>query len=117
MVDLDQFRLDVDEAMAMAQEAAASESERRRVKQVWLSIENQLTKGGPFAEMLIQFRQDAVSAMSEMVHADPTDTKLMASLQADVRRSLRTMEMIDSFSSAAKAADANDETIVSVDEE
>lgn len=103
----DQLRLDVDEAMADAQ---ANKNGQHAI-QIWRRIARELENGGPFADLLLSFREDAVKAMSDMVYADPNDAARIAALQADVQRSLRTMEHIDEFQNAAQAADANAETI------
>lgn len=110
MLDLDSFRLDVDEAVRDAQEAQReAELDRQQAKETWSRIARELEQGGPFAQMLMSFRSDATKALSELVYADPTDTKHIAALQADVQRTLRTMEHIDEFRNAAEAADANTE--------
>lgn len=107
-LDLNAFRLDVDEAMSDAQEAQyAAEADRQEVRAAWQRIATELARGGPFATMLMSFRSDATRAMSELVYADPADAKAIAALQADVQRTLRTMEHIDEFRNAADAADAN----------
>jgi hypothetical protein len=108
---LDDYRLDVDEAMSMAQIERAAEQERHRTINIWEGIRGEIERGaGPFAEMLIAFRQDAVKAMSDLVWADPNDVSRIAALQADVQRSLRAMEHIDEFRSGARAAIANSDT-------
>jgi hypothetical protein len=107
-LNLDPFRLDVDEAMAQAQEQQReAEVERQKTRAVWQRIASELEHGGPFAALLTEFRQDATRALSDLVYADSNDSVRIASLQADVQRSLRTMEHIDEFQNAAQAADAN----------
>jgi hypothetical protein len=96
---LDAFRLDVDEAMALAQ--------GDKSVAIWKSIEADLVTGGPFSEMLKAFRRDAVRALSDIVYADSNDAVRISALQADIQRSLRTMELIDEFKGAAEASLAN----------
>lgn len=105
------YRLDVDVSMAAAQEQAReSEAERQKAIAVWRGISIEMERGtGPFAQMLAQFRDDATKALSDLVYADPADAKHIQSLQANVRRCLDTMEHIQSFRTAAEAADANTE--------
>lgn len=101
---LDQFRFDVDEsleAMAAREEQAA----RQRWQRIRHAIEHD---NDPFAIMLRQFRKDAVDAVDEFAYADPTDARLMAMLQASLKRSLRTMLVIDAMRDTAEAIDAND---------
>lgn len=105
------FRMDVDEAMADAQvQQQQSEQDRQRVKRTWQSIQNALEKDGPMAALLTQFREDAVTALGALIYADSTDSARIRELQADVQRSLRTMEHIDTFQNAAEVADANSES-------
>ena len=98
----DSLRLDVDEAMARAQQVHG-----RRDIEIWNRIARDLNQGGPFAALLTQFRDGAVAAMSDLIYANPNDAVRIAALQADVRRCLDTMEHIDAFQNAAEAADAN----------
>lgn len=98
----DNLRLDVDEAMARAQQEHG-----RRDVEIWNRIARDLNTGGPFAALLTQFREGAVTALSDLIYADPNDPVRIAALQADVRRCLDTMEHIDAFQNAAEAADAN----------
>lgn len=106
---LNDYRIDVDEAMSQAQREHAAEVDRQQVIGTWKNIAEQLRRGkSPFAKMLMQFREEAVNALSEMVYADPNDVKAMAALQAVVLRSLTTMEHVDTFRSDASAAEEND---------
>jgi hypothetical protein len=108
----DNLRLDVDEAMARAQQVHG-----RRDIEIWNRIASDLNQGGPFAALLTQFREGAVAAMSDLIYADPNDAVRVAALQADVRRCLDTMEHIDAFQNAAEAADANIEADSASDED
>jgi hypothetical protein len=107
---LDKFRLDVDEAMEQAQ------ARKGVAVDVWRRIARELEKGGPFADLLMKFRDDAVTAMSDLVYADANDPVRIAALQSDVQRCLRTMEHIDAFENEAQAADANTEVEAPDDE-
>lgn len=97
---LDEYRLDLDEAMANA---------RKEAIDTWRRIEADLKKNGPFSALLTQFRTDATEAMSALVWADPKDPVAIALHQAAVIRCLETMEKMDTFRNAAEAADANTE--------
>jgi hypothetical protein len=111
------FRFDVDDSMAGAQEQLAqSEQDRQRAKRVWDRIRNELDKDGPMAQLLAQFREDAVRAMGELIYVETSDAGVRA-LQADVQRSLRTMEHIDTFQNAAEVADANAQSEIDSDEQ
>lgn len=100
-MNIDDYKLDLDEAMALAQ--------GKENIAIWRSIAAHMERGGPFAELLLEFRADAVKSMSDIVYANPNDAVRIAALQADIQRSLRTMEHIETFESRAQAADANTE--------
>lgn len=111
-MNLDEFRLDVDEAFGEAQSRR-----NETVRRIWRQIARDLKDAGPFSAMLHAFRADATEAMTALVYANSGDAAQIASLQATVQQSLRTMERIDEFQNAAAAVDANTDAIGSDDDD
>lgn len=109
---LDRYRVDIDEAVGA------------KAVSIWKQIEGDLNGNGPFAQMLLAFRGDAVQAIHDLIHCDPRDAVRIAALQADIVRAYRTMERIDEFRETADAALANadnhqsdEETVVTIPED
>ncbi len=110
---LNTFRVDVDEAMVLAQSKREGEIDRQR----WSRILHALEANDPFAQMLKSIRSDAVEGLGDLIYCDPKDTLKVAMLQMNVQRCYEMMRHIDEFRGRAEAVDANEAAMTSLSDE
>lgn len=96
--------------------ARVAEREQQDIAATWLAMVADLRKGGPFAKMILSFRESATAALSDLVFADAADPKEVRRLQDEVKRYMTTIQMIAEYREGAAAADANAEAISEDDE-
>ncbi|KQZ49717.1 hypothetical protein ASD54_12320 [Rhizobium sp. Root149] len=78
------------------------------VVQAWEAIRGDLRSRGPFTRMLLEFRGTAQQAMQDLVYANPSDARVVASLQNEVRRYAHLMTIISEYRTQAEAVIANE---------
>ena len=83
----------------------SSEESINDVRAVWLQMSNDLRSGGPLAAMMLSLRASAIEAMKELAFTDSTDATKIAFLQAEVRRHIKSVNLIAGYRNEAENID------------